>query len=223
MAHRSSLTLLSFTRTTNNSIRTRHHWEFLHMMMRLKHPSPSCFTETETDCIRRVKEAATHWQHHAKKFPLSLQFLQWEERARADKQPCPDPSTVGHFVRTTMLILPHEDTRESVVLNHWESDCERKGGEGATKPAHGLCQTEFISAVKVVILTSISAYLQNQVRDAFWQGNLAEYKYDWSGSSNKEFCWPLHPVCPHPDKELNASLSWCGECFLAPFDQKVWW
>lgn len=133
MAHRSSLASLSFTRTTNNSIRTRHHWEFWHMMTRLKHPSAFCITETEIDCIRRVREAATHWQHHAKKFPLSLQFLQWEERARADKHPCPDPSTVGHFVRTTTLILPHEDTREPVVLNHWESDCERKGGEGTTK------------------------------------------------------------------------------------------
>lgn len=54
---------------------------------------------------------------------LSLFFLQMEKRAQGLTSST--PSVVGHFLVT--LVLPQGIEGESMVLGHWESDCEEEG------------------------------------------------------------------------------------------------
>ena len=58
------------------------------------------------------------------------------------------PSIVQHFA--VAPTLQHGRYRESVRLNHWESDCD--GGRGLQKPTHRSWKTAFIFANMIVYL-----------------------------------------------------------------------
>lgn len=86
---RSFLTSLPLTtRMTNNYSWIRGQWE--NSRTREWGWRTPCTTETETDCVRGVKEMDAYWlccpspmlaQYQAQKFLLSL-YLQWEKRAQ---------------------------------------------------------------------------------------------------------------------------------------------
>lgn len=65
-------------------------------------------------------------QHHVERSPLSLPFLQWEERIWEGHSPSL-PSVVGCLVGATTLWSCPKGT---AGLNHWESDCEGEEGRG---------------------------------------------------------------------------------------------
>lgn len=63
-----------------------------------KAEAPLCTSETKTDCLRRVREAATCWprcpsprplQYHTKRSLLNLQLPHWEKKAQGEHLAAP--------------------------------------------------------------------------------------------------------------------------------------
>lgn len=197
-------------RTLNIYSRTRNYWD--NSSTWGWGWSTLCTPETKTDCIRRVREVTPHWQLcpaprpvQVKKSPLSLCFLQWEQRTQGDNYPC--SSIVGHFSGGPNLISEHRDF-----------GCPATGNLTVTENRDGL----EIASIQF-------AHLQNQVRGTFWPGNSAVCISAWFQSSKKEFCWCKSLVWLYPDKELNYSHPiplphHYGECLLALSGQKftIW-
>ena len=141
--HTSFLTSLSLTRrTTNNYLRTRHHWET--PKHRGEAEAPPCTSDTKTDRIRRIREVATHWshcsspkpaQHHVARSPLSLWFLQWKTEPKEDNQL--PPAFRVTLWEALLWSCTMRIAGESVGLNHCESDCDGEGeGGGACNNLH---------------------------------------------------------------------------------------
>lgn len=69
-------------------------------------------------------------QHLAKRSLLSLWFLQWEKRAQNGLS-----AWSVNFWEHLLWSYPLRITGQSVWLDHWQPNCERKGGRCLQQPA----------------------------------------------------------------------------------------
>lgn len=106
----------------------------------------------QEDCIRRLREVATHWphrpsprtvRHHVERSPPSLWFLQWEKSTRAT----PTPALWVALQEALFWSCTTRTVGESGEFNHWKSDGDREVGEGWQEPTHESWQTEFMPVV----------------------------------------------------------------------------
>lgn len=82
---------------------------------------------------------------------------------------------------------------DSVELEHWRSDWDRKEGQGLQPPVLGSGQTKFLHAMAPEIPASGFAYLQRQASDLMPEYSVCSSV--WYGSLNNEQCQPLDLFC----------------------------
>lgn len=111
--------------------------------------------------------------HHVKKSPLNLWFIQWEKRMKRTQSSLPVQHW-GHFVGALLWSNTIAIAEKSMGLNHWESDCDTQVKWGWQNQHMGLDNLSSYLQCPNVIPTSGFVHLQSQVRGTFWPGNLAE-------------------------------------------------
>lgn len=183
---------LSSLHKKNNYSRTKQQWE--NPRTRGEAEALPVTAETKTDCIRRIREAATCWrhrrsprtvQHHAERPPLSLQCCQWKE---GTQRVTPPPPALGLLCRSPYHDLASGRLQENLWgLISGNLTVMEKVRRGLQQPAHGTWPTEsHTCSAQVVIPTGSSACLLNEIGATLWPRNLAECGSAWFRSSNEE-------------------------------------
>lgn len=135
--HKLFLTLLPLTwriannyRGTSTAERVLEHRGEAEALPVLQRPRQTAFKGKRSSCMLAHCSSPRPAQHHLERFLLNFLWL-WRE-----KEHC------GSLCQSTMEIA-----KESVGLNHWESDCHWEGRRGWQKPAHRAWQTKFVLVV----------------------------------------------------------------------------
>lgn len=206
----------SFTRTTNNYSRMRHHSKNPHTWgWSWSTPLPYT-TETKMDCISAVRGVAACWLHCPSPRPAQPSPAPWEispeplvapvgKRTGQGTTSSLPPALGSHCGNLYSDLTPWGLQRTIWGLNHWLSMTEKQGG--AQNNQHtDLSRPSSYLQCSVVIPASGFAYLENGDRDALWAGNLVGCRCAWFRYSKEKLCLPLSLFRPHPRKEKSHSL-----------------